>query len=259
MQKSKWKNVLGKVIVFALWITIWQILYKIVGQEILIVSPVQVLEKLLSLGVTGEFWLSVGGSILRITAGYLIALFAGGVLAVLTSFVRVIESFLRPMLSIVKATPVASFIILALVWIATGQVPVFATFLMVLPLVWGNVSEGIKNTDGKLLEMAKVFGLKTPAKIKRIYIPSVLPYFMAAATTGMGLAWKAGIAAEVLCRPELSIGKALYNSKIYLETPDLFAWTAVVILMSIVLEKVFVRLMLLAGKKVNAAGGKRGN
>jgi len=256
MQRGKYKRVLGKIVVLSIWIAIWQIAYMMIGQEILMVSPVQVLGKILTLGASGDFWLSVGGSILRISGGYLIALGIGSVLAVLTSFIPAMDAFFRPMISIIKATPVASFIMLALVWIVTGQVPVFTSFLMVLPIVWGNVTQGIRNADRRLLEMASVFRLRQGLRLKRIYLPSLMPYFMAAATTGMGLAWKAGIAAEVLCRPEFSIGRALYNSKIYLETMDLFAWTAVVIALSILLERGFVRLVSLAGRRYNVPGGK---
>ena len=77
----------------------------------------------------------------------------------------------------------------------------------------------------------------------RIYVPSILPYFMAGCTTGLGLAWKAGVAAEVLAMPRNSIGLQLYNAKVYLETSDLFAWTLVIILLSMLLEKLLVALM----------------
>lgn len=139
----------------------------------------------------------------------------------------------------IKSTPVASFIILALVWLTGNYVPIFIGFLMVLPVIYSNVFQGIAQVDVKLLEMAKVFRMSRGKKLLKIYIPSVLPYFTAACRTALGLAWKAGVAAEVIGVTQNSIGRQLYYSKIYIETADLFAWTAVVILLSLSLEKIF--------------------
>ena len=158
-------------------------------------------------------------------------------LAVLTVRFRAADVLLSPLLKIVRAAPVASFIILALVWIRTNTLPAFIAFLMVVPVVWGNVEKGIRETDAGLLEMAKVYRLGWWKTLVRVRIPSVMPYFLAAATTGLGFAWKSGIAAEVICRPAMSIGRQLQDAKVYLETPEVFAWTAVVVALSMVLEK----------------------
>ena len=143
----------------------------------------------------------------------------------------------------------ASFIILALIWLNANNVHTFAAFLMVFPIVWENVYRGIKSTDKNLLNMAKVFRLKKRTVVKNVYIPSIMPYFIAACNIGIGMAWKAGIAAEILGVPLHSIGTELYRAKIYLETVDVFAWTVVVIALSVVIEKVFIGLLKKAGKK----------
>jgi NitT/TauT family transport system permease protein len=123
------------------------------------------------------------------------------------------------------------------VWLATGDIPIFISFLMVVPLIWANVHTGIAGTDTQLLEMAKVYRFSPARKIGYLYVPSVMPYFTAACSTGLGFAWKSGIAAEVIALPALAIGKQIYNAKIYLETVDLFAWTIAVILLSVLLER----------------------
>ena len=118
-----------------------------------------------------------------------------------------------------------------------------ALLLMVLPVVYTNVLEGIRAADRKLLEMAQVFSL-TPAKIIRyIYLPQILPYFQAACGTALGLCWKSGIAAEVIGIPSGSIGERLQQAKVYLDTPDLFAWTLVIVLLSLSFEKLFLFLL----------------
>ncbi len=243
---------MGKKLLVALfWLAFWQLLFFTVKQEILIVSPVRVFQRLFELAENGEFWLSALGSMLRISVGFVIGVGTGAVLAVLTTSFQAAYDLFYPVNSIIKATPVASFIILAMVWLRSDLVPSFTAFLMVLPIIWGNVSNGIKSTDKNLLEMAYCFRFGRIKTVKRVYIPSVMPYFTAACTTGMGLAWKAGIAAEVLANSSLSIGGQIYQSKIYIETADLFAWTAMVILMSVLLERLMVLLMSKAGKKYN--------
>ena len=244
-------KIVRKLLVALFWFGIWQLIYLIVKQEILIVSPVRVFQRLFELSQSGVFWFTALGSMLRILVGFLLGLVSGIVLAVLTSSFRIMYDLFNPIISIIKATPVASFIILALVWIQSEQVPTFAAFLMVMPIVWGNVVNGIKKTDKNLLQMAYSYRFGTAKVFKRVYIPSIMPYFTAACTTGMGLAWKAGIAAEVLANTELSIGGQIYNSKIYIETADLFAWTAVVIVMSVILEWLMVQLMKTVGQKYN--------
>ncbi|MBW7573945.1 ABC transporter permease [Caproiciproducens faecalis] len=240
-----------KILAAVFWIGLWQLAYLTVKQEILIVSPVRVLQRLFELSQSTEFWLTAFLSMLRILEGFLLGVIFGCVLAVLTSVSRMMYEIFYPVISIIKATPVASFIILALVWIPSPHVPSFTSFLMVTPIVWANVVNGIKKTDRNLLQMAAVYRFGLARTVKRIYLPSAMPYFTAACTTGMGLAWKAGIAAEVLAVTPLSIGRQIYNSKIYIETDNLFAWTVVVIGMSVVLEFLMVRLMKKVGEKYN--------
>lgn len=250
--KSFIKNkIVRKLLVAAFWLGIWQLIYLTVQQEILIVSPACVVQRIFQLSRDSSFWLTALYSMLRILGGFAMGIFMGTVLAVLTSASQIMYDIFHPMISIIKATPVASFIILALVWIQSAHVPTFTAFLMVTPIVWGNVTNGIKKTDNRLLQMAYCYRFGAVKTVKRVYIPSVMPYFTAACTTGLGLAWKAGIAAEVLANTKLSIGGQIYNSKIYIETADLFAWTVVVVVMSVILEWLMIQLMKTVGQKYN--------
>jgi len=160
-----------------------------------------------------------------------------------------VRELLSPLVAAVKTVPVASFIILALVWLSSRSLSFFISFLMVFPPVYLNVLEGICQTDRKLLEMAKVFRVPLWRRVRGIYLSAVLPYFRAAVSLGLGLCWKAGIAAEVIGLPAGSLGERLYTAKVYYMTPDLFAWTAVIVAVSVVFERLFLGLMdHLAGK-----------
>ena len=241
--KEKAKNRITKLAVLLIWLGVWQAAFIAVGQQILFASPLQVLSRIFVLVTKASFWQSVALSFLRISAGYLLGVFFGVLLAAVTSKSRFLRSLFEPILTLARSTPVASFIILALVWLKKDYVPIFIVFLIVLPIIWANVRKGIEETDNEYLDVAKVFGFGFFKRLKTVYLPSVMPYFAAGCTTALGMAWKSGVAAEVLAMPVRSIGYHLYRSKINIETADLFAWTAVVILLSVLLEKLIVFLL----------------
>jgi len=228
----------------AVWLLIWEAASVLIGQEILLVSPVSVVVKLKSLVFESNFWQTILFSFCRIVAGFLIATLAGTVFAALSACFRAVEELLAPVMLTIKATPVASFIILVLIWVPSRNLSVITSFLMVLPIIYTNVLIGIRSTDPKLLEMAELFRVPLSRKIIYIYLSQVMPYFQTACSVGLGMCWKAGVAAEVIGIPTGSIGEKLYKAKIYLETPDLFAWTLVIIVISILFERFFLLLLL---------------
>ena len=225
------------ILVFLFWIGIWFALSLRINSEFLFPSPQSVIKALYELCLTAEFWKSAGYSLLRVLLGIIISLVVGTLLAIITKHSKLIHTLLSPLLVIIKTTPVASFIILALLWLDRNTLPLFVTSLIVIPIVWSNVSEGIENVDAELVEVSKIYRFSALKRIKKLYIPTVMPYFMAACRSSLGMAWKAGISAEVLSTPKNAIGTELYFSKTYLETPSLFAWTMVVILLSVIIEK----------------------
>lgn len=233
----------------AVWLLLWQLASIAVGLPLLLPSPLAVLLRLGQLCTGADFWLTVASSLLRILLGFLLGVLFGTALAGLCWRFRLIDALARPLLGVLKSTPVASFIILALVWVKTTWLATVISFIMVLPLIYANVREGIDSADRQLLEMAQVFRLSRRKTFRYCYLPAILPFFLSAVSSALGFAWKSGIAAEVLGRPARAIGSQIYDSKIYLETPDLFAWTLVVILLSVLLERLAVRFVRWAGKR----------
>lgn len=226
----------GVLLPVLFWLGVWQLAAAAVGQELLLPGPAAVGRRLLELAAGAVFWQTALASLLRIFGGLLLGVALGALLAGLTAWVPLLDWVLTPAVKVVRATPVASFILLVYLWVERGRVPGLISALMVLPVVWGNVTRGIAETDPQLLELARAYGFGRGRTLRRIYIPSVLPYFASGCRTALGLAWKAGVAAEVLCQPQNAIGTQIYNTKYYLETPSLFAWTLVVIALSFLLE-----------------------
>lgn len=238
---SKKKTIKLWAVIF--WLAVWEIASMVIGQEILLVSPVDVLIKLAELIVTLNFWQSVGFSIIKIVSGFLLALILGTSSAALAYRYRRFRELLAPFVHTIKAIPVASFVILVLVWVSSANLSVIISFLMVFPVIYTNLYEGLTQTDKKLLEMAQVFGMGGGRKLKYIYVSQLLPYFKSACSITLGVCWKAGVAAEVIGLPEKTIGENLYEAKIFLDTPSLFAWTVVIICVSVIFEKLFMGLV----------------
>ena len=237
------------LVVALFWLGVWQILSMAVGKEVLLPSPGATLNALVKMAGSADFYISVAGSIIRVSVGYILGVAVGVILGALSVWCGFAGMILSPLRSIIKATPVASFIILAYMWLSKVQIPGVIASLIVIPIIWSNVSEAILCVDKKKLECAKIFGLSFGKKLKYIYIPHIKPYFVAGALSSTGLAWKSGIAAETLVDLSGSIGGRLYDSKIYLESADLFALTGVVILLSVAIEKLFVGIMAGKGRK----------
>lgn len=248
----KKRSIIRKTIIILFWIGIWAIAAKVINQPLLLPTPVSVVARIFMLAAQSHFWKITVLSLSRIMLGILAALLLGILVAIAITYSHILNDLFSPILTVIKVTPVASFIILVLIWIGRDIVPAVIAALMVLPVVCNNVSAGLRNIDKDILEMASVYQIPGMTQLKRIIIPSVMPYFLSAIQTSIGIGWKAGIAAEVLTVPALSIGKMIFESKMYLETIDLFAWTAVVILISLAIESFIVSSLKLLGQKYNS-------
>ncbi len=235
--KSNNKNRLFlNLFILAFWVLIWHFISIAVSSAILLPSPTVVLTALLEKIFVKHFWGTVLNSLAKIMLGLIIATASGILLAVASNASGTFYLFISPLISVIKAVPVASFTIIALVWVKSAYLSILASFLMVLPIVYFSIYEGVKSVDKLLLEMAQVFKVKKYSLIVKIYVPQIMPHFISAVSVSFGLAWKSGVAAEVIGLPNNSIGINLYNAKVYLETADLFAWTIVIVLLSVAME-----------------------
>ena len=237
--KVRFEKVLA--VLFAL--LLWQIAAMTVKSKILLCSPIDVAKRLCTIWQVNDFSASVWWSFYHIVGGFLLALMIGILLAAVASRVRPVEVILRPFLTTIKTVPVASFVVICLIWLSTEMLSVFIAFLIVLPVVYSNILEGLKSEDVRMLQLGKVFSMPPLRRLKFIHLPQLKPFILSACRTALGMAWKAGIAAEIIGTPDGSIGKQLYYSKICLDTDDLLAWTVIIVLLSVLFEKLFMHLV----------------
>lgn len=234
---------LQKLAAVIIAVLVWQAAAMLIGRELLLASPAKVAVRLSQLIWESSFWGAVWFTFIRVIGGFLLAFVTGAALAVISGRLRAAELFLWPFITAIKSVPVASFIVIALIWMKSDKLSVFMPFLMVLPILYGNVLEGIRSTDSRLLEMATIFRVPWRRRIKFIYLPSVKPFVRSACSFSLGTSWKAGIAAEIIGIPRGSIGERFYEAKVYLLTDELFAWTIVVVIISALFEKLFLKCL----------------
>ena len=237
---------LAKALSILFWLLVWHIAAVVVSQRILIVSPVEVVVRLIELLGQGKLWAAGAFSTLRIAGGFLLAL-ARAALASGHSWVRTI---VEPVVQAFKVIPVASIVIVVLIWVSSRNLSVIISFMMVFPVLYTNILSAIDSTDRNMLEMASAFRLTRWRRLRLVYLPQVYPYFLSSSTLALGLAWKSGIAAEVIGIPDGSLGERLYDAKVFFATADVFAYTLLIVILSVLFEQLMKLLIRSVGRRL---------
>lgn len=232
-------RIIKKICILLFWLFIWELFSLFINNSLILPSPLQVVKTLFVLMKEAYFWQSVFSSVIRVISGILISIIVGVVFGVAAGLNEFVEELLNPLIITMKATPVMSIIIIALLWFNSSHVVVFTAILICFPIVYTNVIQGIKSVDERLIQMAQVYRVKQKYLLKDIYIPGIKNYIISGILMCLGIGWKVSVASEVLSTPNNSIGLNLLNSKTTLETPELFAWTIVVVILSFTFEWIF--------------------
>jgi NitT/TauT family transport system permease protein len=230
------KKHLQNILIAAVWLVLWYALDRLINNEILFVGPAATLRALARLLKTSEFYISVFSTLIRVALGFFLGAAAGIAMAVLGYRFHAVGAFISPFVRVIKSTPVASFVILLLIWAGNRNLSLIICFLVIFPVLYLNTYSGLRAVDEKMLEMARVFRISWRSRVRNIYIPALRPNLVSALSLALGMSWKSGVAAEVIGQPTHTIGNALYRSKIFFETADLFAWTIVIIALSWLFE-----------------------
>ncbi len=250
-EKREKRNYLKMGLIILFWLILWEAADRIIDNRIVLSGPIHILQALFTQVGHSDFWVICTSSFLRITVGFILSFIAGFVLAIICYRFKFIREFIEPIMLTLKTVPMISFVIMLLIWVGNQALTIYLSFLIVLPLIYTSTLAGFMNVDKDMLEMSEVFKLSKWKKFLYIYRPSFMPFLLSSCRVALGMSWKSGIMAEVIGTPKPSIGREMYAAKTYLQTADLFAWTIVVIILSILFEKVFMYIL----KKLNAPCG----
>lgn len=248
------ENRTARILAGLLALLVWQLAAIAVNNRLLLVGPIQVILRLVQMLPTGRFWQAVEFTFSRISLGFCLAFVIAAIFAGIAAKWPIAEILFRPYMLAVKTVPVASFIVIALLWLSGKRLSIFISFLMVLPVLYGNILQGLQSEDEKLLEMARVFRMPFWYRFRGITLPALRPFLLSGCKSALGLCWKAGVAAEVIGVTGGSVGGMLYDAKVYLEIADLFAWTLVIVTVSSLFERFVLWVIGAAFDRMEAIG-----
>ena len=236
-------TVLAKVVAILFWIGAWQIASMAVNSEFVLAGPLDAAAALVRLFPSGEFWRSVGFSLIRIAGGCAIAYLLAVPLALIAAALPAIRTLLQPAMSAIKGTPIACTVVALLIWFGSRNISAIAVGLAVIPGVYFGVLQGLDRADPRMRDLFRTFNAPAPVRLLARTWPAILPYLRAASQSVLGMSWKAGIAAELIGVPTDSVGERIYQAKLLLETADLFAWTIAVVALAWLFERLALRAL----------------
>lgn len=237
-----------KIFAIAFAIILWQAIALLLNNTLLLVGPIEVIKKLFELLHTGKYYFSIANSMSNILQGFMLAITLGLVLAALSSRFKLLDIMLSPFISFMKATPLASFVIICLVWVGSVKLSIITVFLIVFPIVYSNMLQAYNSIDDKLEQMLRIYNVSFLRRVRLLYIPKSISVFLSTIEVAVGMAFKSGVAAELIAVPRNTIGDLLHEAKIFLMTSDMLAWTISIIIISVCVERILIAIIKLCYK-----------
>lgn len=256
-KQSIFAKIIKVIFVATFWILIWEAASRLVSRNnelllLILPSPFTVIKTWTKIAFTTEFIKAEILTLTRIFTGFVLGVVLGFVIGIITHISNIIYSLLSPVLKIIRAIPVVAIIILMYLFFKSSTLPIIIVCLMVLPIIWQTVHDGLNNTDKSLLEMSKMFNLSKSKTLLNVKIPDIMPNFISSCVNALGLAWKSGVAAEVICLPNISLGTILWQGKGSVNFDEVYAVTLTVVVLSIIIE---ILLKFLCNRYLERVGG----
>jgi len=237
LNNKKYKELIYTFASILMLLIIWKLVDLVVNKEILVPSPENTFNEIIQIMKAPYFMLSVINTLRRAIIGFLIALFTGLILGMLGGFFKPIYYLLRPLVLINKAVPTMAMILLALIWLESERAPILVGFVVIFPIIYEGVVQGVRSIDIKLIEMMRQYKVKRPDMLKDLYMPAISSHLTGAMSAAMGLNLKIIIAAEVLSQPKISMGTSFQIEKSNLNTAGVFALSIITIIIAGLLEQ----------------------
>ncbi len=222
-----------------LCLAFWEIFAQILNKPLIAPTILEILTSVVGLLERKQSYLFIGASLSRVFVTLFVDFVIAFFLGLTAGLNKKIEDLLSVTENIFRSLPTVAVLLISLIWFKSNITPIFVTSLIVLPILYRNITDGVKNIDKNLMEMAEDFGVPFLRKLFFLYIPSIKPFLQNALALSCGFAIKVTVTAEVLSQPKNGIGTALYLAKVQLETAELFAWAGISIFIAMFLQKLF--------------------
>lgn len=216
---------------------VWQLLSHIYS-PIIVPSIKEVMTALVDIFTTEELFKHIIITAKRLVVALTISLSLGSFLGIIIGHNKKIESLMTPLISFMQSVPPISWLVLAIIWFGLdGKASIFIAVISTLPLVIINLVESVRNIDHQLVEMGEIYKFSKSKMLKKIIIPSIVPYFQGCLQVVIGQGWKVIVMGEVLSCNN-GIGGELTNARVNIETGYVFAWTIIIVALFYITNKV---------------------
>lgn len=214
------------------------------NDPIILPSPKLVFTTFLVLLQNKETYIDIFYSSQRVLLGLCLAFSTGIPVGVLISLNKPLKELIMPLAKLLQATPVISWILLALIWFKIDIIPIFILFLNSFPILVINVYEGFLSIDKKLLDMSSFYKVSKIQKIKNLYIPSIVSHLLASTAIILSGSFKIIVMSEIITKINNGIGSNINSAWINIETEKILAWTIIAIILSFIIERLASNLLI---------------
>lgn len=225
------------------WLILWQISANLINDNILLPGPNLVIKSFFILITSQDTWVRLGLSLMKILVGFIFAVIFAIIFSYFSFKCKWLDELMILPMNFMKSVPVTSFVVILLIWTDSEILSIFISFILALPIIYQNLRTGFQNLDKKMMEMADIYHISEKNRICTIYYFQMKPQFTSSILTVSGMMIKAGIAAEIIGLPPKSIGESIFQAKLYLQMDLVFAWTILIVLTSVILEKFLKRMI----------------
>lgn len=242
MENFNKEKLIKTIIQIGFWLALWAILYKAINSPVILPSPLAVLKACLKLLTDEFFWSITLHTSLRIIIGLVFGIIIAIILILFGYNFKIVRWIIDPLITFIKTTPVAALIVLFLIWMESDKIAVTLVMAVVVPNIYLTILEDLRTYDSKIMELIKVYKVNKLYKTKYIIIPQAIESTKKSWAFVFGFAWKSGISGEIISQAKNTLGNQIYLSKVYLETDSLFAYVFLIILITFILEKAFMKI-----------------
>lgn len=215
---------------------LWWLGAMYLDNDIILPMPMDVLLKMQAQMASPDFYTIVFTTLIRSMQGLCIAFFIAMIGALCSYYSKILQALLAPIILLAKSIPNISYIIIILIWFSRETSATIITFLILFPMFYENFLQGAKAKDEKLHAVLHIYPISHIDQILHIDLPMMKPFIRASLSSGIGLAFKVGVMAEILGQVDQGIGRELQYCRIDLDMAGIFAWTLWIILLLMLLQ-----------------------
>lgn len=217
-------------------VILYVIAYFVVGNEVMLASPLDVLKSMLKLFVSTSFYKALGFTFLRVLTAFLISFILAVALAVISYLNPLIKGVLGVIVSILRSLPVLAVLLVVLTFVSRSFAPITVCFLSLFPILYSCVLTALSGVSNEHKEMCKVYKVPYKKQIFSMYVPKILPQIILGIANGISFSIKLIVSAEILASVYKSIGSLIKEASIYSLTAELLALTFAVCLIGVLVE-----------------------